>query len=313
MNEPSTTKRELIDPETLMRIKSLELRAKIVVEGFQNGLNRSPQHGFSVEFTEYRQYSPGDDPRYLDWKLYARSDRHFIKLFEDETNLRCDVLVDLSKSMDFGSGTYNKADYARTLVATLAFFLSKQRDAAGLMTFDESVREYIPARFRPGHLRRIMVALERKPDGRSTSLKHPLVQAAERLGKRGMVVLVSDLLAPLDQFADHLTFLRTRGHEVIVFQILDPLELEFQFDKPALFEDVETGDELYIDPEAARESYLSRLQQHLDQVDTTCARLGIPFRRVTTDEPLENVLGEFLRQRMSSRMKSTARGRGRTK
>ena len=162
-----------------MRIKSLELRAKIVVEGFQNGLNRSPKHGFSVEFTEYRQYSPGDDPRYLDWKLFARSDRHYIKLFEDETNLRCHLLVDLSKSMDFGSGTYSKADYARTLAATLSFFLSNQRDATGLLTFDESVREYIPARFRPGHLRRIMVALERKPDGRSTNLQHPLGQPGQ--------------------------------------------------------------------------------------------------------------------------------------
>jgi uncharacterized protein (DUF58 family) len=128
-----------------------------------------------------------------------------------------------------------------------------------------------------------------------------------------MVVLVSDLLAPLDQFADHLTFLRTRGHEVVVFQVLDPLELEFPFDKPALFEDVESGEELYVDPEAARETYLQRLQQHLVQIDDTCARLGIPFRRITTAEPLENVLGEFLRQRMSSRTKSTAGGRGRSK
>ena len=295
-----------------MRIKSLELRAKIVVEGFQNGLNRSPQHGFSVEFTEYRQYSPGDDPRYLDWKLYARSDRHYIKLFEDETNLRCHLLVDLSKSMDYSSGSHSKADYARTLAATLSFFLSNQRDATGLMVFDETVRDFIPARFRPGHMRRILVALERKPDGRSTNLQHPLSEAAERLNKRGMVVLISDLLAPLDEFSDHLTFLRTRGHEVVVFQILDQEELEFAFDKPSLFEDVESGDEVYVDPEAARETYLSKLNQHLQQIDDTCARLGIPFRRTSTAEPLENVLGEFLRQRMSSRMKSTARGRGRS-
>ena len=300
-------KRELIDPETLMRIKSLELRAKIVVEGFQNGLNRSPKHGFSVEFTEYRQYSPGDDPRYLDWKLFARSDRHYIKLFEDETNLRCHLLVDLSKSMDFGSGTYSKADYARTLAATLSFFLSNQRDATGLLTFDESVREYIPARFRPGHLRRIMVALERKPDGRSTNLQHPLGQAAERLNKRGMVVLISDLLAPLDQFADHLTFLRTRGHEVVVFQVLDPEEVDFPFDKPALFEDVESGQEIYVDPESVRESYMEKLQSHLNQIDTTCSRLGIPFRRVSTADPLEHVLGEFLRQRMSNKTRGGSR------
>ena len=296
-----------------MRIKPLELRAKIVVEGFQSGLNRSPKHGFSVEFTEYRQYSPGDDPRYLDWKLFARSDRYYIKLFEDETNLRCHLLVDLSKSMEYGSGSYNKADYARTLAATLAFFLSNQRDATGLLTFDETVREYVPARFRPGHLRRLLVALERRGEGASTNLQHPLQQAAERLNKRGMVVLVSDLLAPLDEFADHLTFLRTRGHEVVVFQVLDPLELQFNFEKPALFEDVESGKEIYVDPEAARDGYMSRLQRHLDEIDETCSRLGIPFRRVSTADPLEHVLAEFLRQRMSSRAKSNAGGRGRSK
>lgn len=303
--------RELIDPQTLMRIKSLELRAKIVVEGFQNGLNRSPQHGFSVEFTEYRQYSPGDDPRYLDWKLYARSDRYFIKLFEDETNLRCHLLVDLSRSMDFGSGTYTKAEYARTLAATLAFFLTRQRDATGLLTFDEGVRDYVPARFRPGHLRRLLVALERRPAGKATNLYEPLGEAAERLNKRGMVVLISDLLAPLDHFADHLTFLRTRGHEVVVFQLLDPSELEFSYEAPALFEDVETGREVYIDPELEREAYQQRLGEHLEYIDTTCGRLGIPFRRISTGDPLEEVLAEFLRRRMSTRIKSTARGRGR--
>ena len=293
-----------------MRIKSLELRAKIVVEGFQNGLNRSPKHGFSVEFTEYRQYSPDDDPRYLDWKLFARSDRHYIKLFEDETNLRCHLLVDLSKSMDFGAGSYTKADYARTLAATLAFFLSNQRDATGLLTFDETVRDYIPARFRPGHLRRLLVSLEKRASGSATNLQHPLAEACERLNKRGMVVLISDLLAPLDHFADHLTFLRTRGHEVVVFQILDPSELDFVFESPAMFEDVESGKQIYVDPEATRDRYMSKLNQHLDQIDETCSRLGIPFRRVSTADPLEHVLGEFLQQRMSKRVTSKAHGRG---
>ncbi len=308
---PTKRPRELIDPATLMRIRSLELRAKIVVEGFQNGLNRSPQHGFSVEFTEYRQYSPGDDPRYLDWKLYARSDRHFIKLFEDETNLRCHLLVDLSQSMDFGSTGYSKAEYARTLAATLAFFLSKQRDATGLFTFDERVREYVPARFRPGHLRRILVSLAKAPGGRSTNLEHPLTQAAERLSRRGMVVLVSDLLAPLDAFAANLALLRTRGHEVVVFQVLDPAELELSFESPALFEDVESGQQLYVDPQAARASYKRNLQRHLDEIDQACSRLGVPCKLISTTQPLEDVLSEFLRQRMSGRLRSTARGRGR--
>src|SRR6188508_1989111 len=149
-----STRASFIDPVTLMRIKSLHLRAKVVVQGFLSGLHRSPHHGFSVEFSEYRQYSPGDDPRYLDWRLYARSDRYYIKKFEDETNLRCHLLVDNSRSMTFGSQGFTKAQYANTLAATLAWFLHQQGDAIGLLTFDEQIREYLPARNRIGHLRR---------------------------------------------------------------------------------------------------------------------------------------------------------------
>src|SRR3954471_6773350 len=154
-----------IDPPTLMRIKSLQLRARIVVQGFLSGLHRSPHHGFSVEFSEYRQYTPGDDLRYLDWKLFARSDRYYLKRFEDETNLRCYLLVDLSRSMGYGSLAYNKAEYAKTAAATVAYFLSLQRDAVGLVTFDAGIQEYLPARYRPGHTHRLMVALERSPAG----------------------------------------------------------------------------------------------------------------------------------------------------
>src|SRR6478735_5125221 len=180
--------RSLIDPKTLMGIRNLELRARVVVEGFWTGLHRSPYHGFSVEFTEYRQYSPGDDTRYLDWRLAARTDRYFIKKFEDETNLRCHLLVDQSRSMTFGSGSFTKADYARTLGATLAYFLAQQGDATGLLTFDETVREYLPARHRPGHLRHLMLALEKPASGTATDLAAPLCRVAELVRKRGLVV-----------------------------------------------------------------------------------------------------------------------------
>ena len=154
-----------IDPAALMRIKNLQLRAKIVVDGFLSGLHRSPIHGFSVEFTEYRQYSPGDDLRFLDWRLFARSDRFYLKRFEDETNLRCYLLVDLSRSMGFHSPSlaYNKAEYAKTVAATIGYFLTLQRDAVGLITFDEAIREYLPARYRTGHLHRLMMCLEQHP------------------------------------------------------------------------------------------------------------------------------------------------------
>ena len=188
-----------VDSKALMAIRSLELRARVVVEGFWNGLHRSPYHGFSVEFTEYRPYSQGEDTRYLDWRLYARSDRFYIKKFEDETNLRCVLLVDQSRSMTYGSIGFSKSDYARTLAATLAWFLNEQGDAVGLFTFDEQVRAFLPARHRHGHLRQLMLALERKPEGKKTDLGEPLRRAAQLARKRGMAVLISDLLAPTEE------------------------------------------------------------------------------------------------------------------
>ena len=294
---PASGPASFVDPASLMRLKNLELRARVVVEGFLTGLHRSPYHGFSVEFSEYRQYTPGDDPRYLDWRLYARSDRYYIKRFEDETNLRCHLLLDLSRSMSFTSLSYTKADYARTLAATLAYFLSIQRDAVGLMTFDETVQEFVPARFRHGQLRRLMTALERETAGTSTDLVQPLERAAERVAKRGMLILISDLPTPLAGLETSLGYLRARGHEVLVFQILDPAELDLTFDEPALFLDAETGREIYIDPAHARAVYRDRFAAHTAAIETTCARLGITHRRFMTDEPLEQALSEFLRSR----------------
>lgn len=289
-----------------MRIKHLELRAKVVVEGFFSGLHRSPFHGFSVEFTEYRQYSPGDDPRYLDWKLFARSDRYYIKRFEDETNLRCHVVVDFSRSMDYGSLSYTKADYARTLAATLGYFLHTQRDAAGLTTFHDELLDYLPARYRPGHLRRLMLLLDRPAHGTATSLVKPLERVSELLRKRGVVVLVSDLLAPLDGVAPQLAALVSRGHEVQVFQILDPAETQFAFADAALFVDVENGRELYVDPQSVRDEYLRRFEAHQSQLRTLADQLGIDLVTLTTDQPLEQTLFDYLHAR-SRRGRTTRR------
>src|SRR5215469_8242861 len=229
----------LIDPQTLMNIRNLELRARVVVEGFWNGIHRSPYHGFSAEFTEYRQYTPDDDPRYLDWRVFARSDRYFIKKFEDETNLRCYLLADQSRSMSYDSTGYSKAQFAATLAATLGYFLYLQGDAVGLLTFDQEIREYLPARHRTGHLRHLMLALEKPARGETTDLSAPLRRVAEIVHKRSLVVLLSDFLAPLEQLERELTALAACGHELIVFQVLDPAELSFNFNQPAMFEDLE--------------------------------------------------------------------------
>src|SRR6201991_3070757 len=203
-----------VDPQTLMRIKNLQMRARVIVEGFIKGIHRSPYHGFSVEFSEYREYSPGDDPRYLDWRLFARSDRYYVKRFEDETNLRCYLVLDTSRSMGYRSGAYSKSEYARTVAATIGYFLTTQRDAVGLLTFEDRIIDYLPPRHRPGHLRRLMALLEREPLGRATTLAEPLEQIAATVRKRGLIVLLSDLLAPTEALKTRLGYLRSRGHDV---------------------------------------------------------------------------------------------------
>jgi uncharacterized protein (DUF58 family) len=290
--------KSFIDPQTLMRIRNLEMRARIVVQGFWNGLHRSPYHGFSVEFTEYRQYTPGDDPRYVDWKLFARSDRYYLRKFEDETNLRCQLLVDASRSMAYGSRGYTKNDYANTLGATLAHFLAKQGDAVGVLTFDEKVRDYLPARNRPGHLRHLMLALEKATAGTTTDLVSPLNRAVELTRKRGLMVLISDLLATTERFEASLAALAACGHETVVFHVLDPAEVNFNFSDAALFLDVESGKELYIDPVAARKDYLRQFTAHNAGIESACRKLGAEYHRLTTDRPLELALFDFLRGRM---------------
>ncbi len=296
-NRTQTRNEQTLDLNSLMQIKGLELRAKIVMEGFMHGLHRSPYHGFSVEFSEYREYSPGDDPRYLDWKLYARSDRHYIKRFEDETNLRCHLLVDSSSSMSYGSVEYSKADYAATLAASLAYLLSLQHDAVGLVRFDERIEDILPPHYRPGQLRRLMLALEQPSAGKGTDISGPLKQFAEYISRRGVVVLFSDCLADLDGLETALGTLRSRGQDVILFQVLDPAEIDFAFDESMLFEDLESGRDMYVDPVAVREGYLRKLQAHNQAVRTACDKLGIEYSQLSTTDPFEKALSQFLQIR----------------
>ena len=279
----------------------MELRAKVVVEGFWRGIHRSPYHGFSVEFTEYRPYAPGDDPRYVDWRLFARSDRFYIKRFQDETNLRCHLLIDHSRSMGYGSRGYAKSQYAGTLAATLAYFLFTQGDAVGLATFDDRIRQYLPPRNRPSFLRRLMLALEADPQGKATDLGPPLQRMAQILGKRGLVVVISDLLTSIDRLDSDLGYLCAGGHDVVVFHVLDPAELSFDFEAPALFQDVETGRTLYVDPPAAQAGYKRMLDDHMARVESLCRGLGIDYHRFATDRPFDLALLDFLQHRMRRR------------
>ena len=290
-----------MDPKVVMAIRSLELRAKIVMDGFRTGQNRSPRHGFSVEFSEYRQYTQGDDPRFLDWKLFARTDRSYIRLYEDETNLRCYVVMDASRSMAFGSVGYTKYDYGRTIAASISWMLNRQGDAVGLTLFDEAVRLVVPARYRPGQLRRLMVTLEEPTSGHETNPEQALESAARRLNKQGLVVLISDLLAPVEQIEEGLKLLRGCRHDVIVFQVLDPAELQLNFDGPRLFEDLETSQQIYSDPDLVRSDYLQKIGANNRRVQLACESVGASFNQLVTDQPLELALAEFLQARRQRR------------
>jgi uncharacterized protein (DUF58 family) len=295
----ASSPRPELDLEALMRIRSLELRARAVVEGLWRGLHRSPYHGFSVEFTEYRPYSPGDVVRFLVWRLYARSDRDYVKKYEDETNLRCQLVVDQSRSMSFGSGAASKAQYAATLAATLASFLFEQGDAVGVTTFAGGIGEHLPARNRPGHLRRLMGALERPAEGRQSAVGPTLEQVAELLRRRGMVVLISDLLVAPDQIERPLAALRAAGHELLVLEVQDPSERTFTLPlgAPTRLRDLETDAVIDVDPAVSRTAYLQALQAHQDRLQVICGRLGIERHVLGTDGSIAGALVGILASR----------------
>lgn len=292
---------ELMNPAVIMAIRSLELRARLIVDGFRTGLNRSNRHGFSVEFSEYRQYTQGDDPRFLDWKLFARTDRSYIRLFEDETNLRCNILLDVSRSMTFQSHDWSKWDYASTIAASLAWLLNRQGDAVGLTLYDDQIRDVVPARYRPGHFRRLLVTMERAAAGKLTDTAGALRDAAGRLQKRGLVVLISDLLSPADDLSASLSVLRSCGHDVVVLQIMDPAEATLNFSGPVQFQDLETSVRVHADPDAIRAEYVEQIEAHNREVREECEAAGAAFRQFLTDEALEVCLAEFLQARRELR------------
>lgn len=289
--------RQFLDPAVIARLGTLELKARTIVEGFLSGLHRSPFKGFSVEFAEYRQYLPGDDLSTIDWKVYARSDRYYVKKFEDETNLDCHVVVDASGSMGYGSGAMTKFEYGACLAAALGYLMNRQRDAVGLMAFDEQVVSMLPASARAGHLRALLVMLDRLRPGKRTNVSKPLHQLADALSKRGMVVLISDLLDDPAEVIRGLRHFRFRGTDVIVFQILDPHELKFPFERATRFEDIETTEEIMAVPSLIRDDYLKAIGDLIDRYRRELGGAGIDYQLLSTDQPLELALMAYLSTR----------------
>lgn len=290
---------QFLDPAVLGRIGNLELLARTVVDGFLTGLHRSPYLGFSMDFAEHRPYMPGDDIRRIDWRLFARSDRHYIKLFEADTNANFTVLLDVSASMGYGSHSLAKIDYARYLAACLAYFSNHQRDRVGLVTFDHEIVEYVPPSMK--HLDTILHVLDRVDTGRAGALGQPLLHITELLGRKGILVVVSDFYEDVDDVIRAVGPLRARGHDVIVFHVLDPTELQFPFEEASGFEDLETGEQIPVIPAKLRDDYRRLVGDHLEALKKRFTDNRIDYMLLDTSKPLDLALFQYLlaRERMS--------------
>ncbi len=293
--------RPFLDPAVVARLGTLELKARTIVEGFLSGLHRSPFKGFSVEFAEYRQYIPGDDLSTMDWKVYARSDRYYIKKFEEETNLDCHLLLDVSGSMGYGSHHgMSKFEYGACLAAALGYLMNRQRDAVGLTAFDETIVSMLPASSRPGHLLRLLVTLDRLRPGRRTNVSRPLHQLANSLTRRGIGVLISELLDGPEEILRGLKHFQFRGIDVIVFHVLDADEIEFPFERATRFEDLETSEEVMAVPGAVREHYLKGMGGLIERYRRELGASGIDYQLLDTSHPLELALLSYLSTRSRS-------------
>ncbi|MBI3860382.1 MAG: DUF58 domain-containing protein [Planctomycetia bacterium] len=296
-----------MQPEAISRISRLELQARNVVEGFLSGLHRSPYFGQSVEFVQHREYVAGDDPRRIDWKAWSKTDKYYIKQYEEDTNLRCTLLVDVSESMQFGSGaagrgrktaSLNKYEYACAVAASLAYLLLRQQDSVGLVTFDSAVRSVVPGRSKRNHLHSVLAALDAQDPAEKTDLYSILEQVADQQSQRGMIVLISDLFVPRDGLFKGLRLLRHRGHDVLLFQILDDEELDFNYAGTTRFEGLEGAGDLVCDPRALRDGYLAALRAFLDELRRHCSQNTIDFQTIRTSEHLDAVLAHYLNHRV---------------
>jgi uncharacterized protein (DUF58 family) len=284
-----------LDPKVLASISNLELVAKTVVDGFISGLHRSPKFGFSQEFAEYRMYNEGDDLRFVDWNVFARTERAYIKRFKGETNSRLTLLLDASASMAFGSHAVTKMEYAKYLASSLAYLANQQRDAAGIIVFDDEVREYVTPSSRAGQFRRTLYAVENAEPGRRTDFDKPFFHFLSTLrNTRGMAVVVSDFYEDPEKIIKAIEPLRYRGNDVVLFHILDPQEVRPKFEGPVLLIDSETGQELETSPEYAAQEYRGKIDAHVAALRQKAQTAGLTYHLHTTDTPLDSALREFL-------------------
>ena len=290
--------KKYLDPSVISKLKSLELRARLVVEGFMVGLHKSPYHGFSVEFTEHRPYMQGDDFKNIDWKAYGKTEKFFIKQYEEETNLKSYILLDTSKSMTYASaGNPTKLDYAATLVASLSYLMIKQQDAVGLALYSDKINKLFPPKANKSYLIEILKNLTSIEPAQVTNTANCLNEIAEKIKRRGLVIIVSDFFDDVNSILSSLKHFRYKKNEVIVFQILDPMEISFAFGKDAIFKDMELGDELTTQPYQIQKAYKESMQEFVSKIKNDCLSSGIEYNLIETSNPLDKALLSYMRKR----------------
>lgn len=290
-------KRQYLTDEFIASLNKFSLKARLIVEGFKIGLHKSPYHGFSVEFSDHRQYNPGDPVANIDWKVFAKTDRYYIKRFEEETNLKCYLVVDHSASMGFGRGNVTKLEYAKTLASALAWLMMGQQDAVGLLTYDEDITEYLPPRSLRSYIDEIFKRLYKLKAEKKTTTAKVLHQLAERVRKRGLIILISDMLDDIDSLFSGLQHFRHQKHEVILFHLQDEEELNFQFKQETVFIDSETGERITVNPWLIRKDYLSEYNDYVEQLKRRCYESGIEYNPITTSTPFDKNLFDYLMKR----------------
>jgi uncharacterized protein (DUF58 family) len=306
MAKTETSPKNYLDPETLDKIKRLDIRARLVVEGFVTGQHRSPYNGFAIEFAAHREYSPGDDLRHIDWKVWSKTDRLYIKEYEEETNLKCHILVDCSKSMRYGEKTgWSKFDYASTAAASLAFMMQQQQDSVGLVMFSNQIDKTLKSSSHPSHLKLILHELQQAETENKTDVADPFLALASQLSSRGMVVLFSDLFLDPEELGKSLQQFRLRRHEVIVFHVMHHDELEFPFQENTLFRGIEIDAQLHTEPRALRDSYMEAVDRYMKRIKKVCGASGIDHVLLDTSKSLGGVLASYLNFRAKSKRKLT--------
>jgi len=289
---------QYLKPHVVSKLANMELRARLVVEGFITGLHKSPYHGFSVEFAEHRQYMPGDEFKHIDWKIYGRTDRYYIKQFEEETNLKSYIIIDTSRSMEYVSeGNITKLVYASYLAASLSYMMIKQRDAVGLAAFDETLHTFLPPHATKGYLRQILVALEHFKAGNKTGVAKSLHQVADRIKRRGLVIILSDLLDNPDDVISALKHFRHKKNEVIVMHVLDPLERTFAFDDDAMFKDIETTEQIMTQPWQIRKAYQHAMAAFVERYKKECRENYVDYVLLDTKTTFDVALVQYLTKR----------------